>query len=83
MCVGTPFTKNIDEMQGVLCLLRLWPFALSKGASKKDGWSNYFWSQNIKDKWLNRDASVLITLGSLLQAVMMRHSRFQTYKEQV
>lgn len=47
MLSGTPFTKKIDEMQGVLSLLRLWPFALSKGADQKGGWTNWFWVQEV------------------------------------
>ena len=49
MLSGTPFTKNFDEIQGVLCLLRLWPFALSKGVdgAKKHGWTNWFWQQEV------------------------------------
>lgn len=82
MLSGTPFTKKIDEMQGVLSLLRLWPFALSKGADKKGGWTNWFWVQEVKEKWERKDASVLRTLLGLLQGVMMRHSRFQCYIEE-
>ena len=81
MLSGTPFTKNIDEMQGVLSLLRLWPFALSKGADQKGGWTNWFWVQEVKEKWELKDARVLQTLMSLLRGVMMRHSRFQCYLE--
>lgn len=81
MLSGTPFTKQIDEMQGVLSLLRLWPFALSKGADHDKGWTNWFWIQEIKEKWENKDEHVLGTLLALLRGVMMRHSRFQCYVE--
>lgn len=39
-----------------------------------------FYAQ-VSDKWNSKDPTVLDTLNALLRAVMMRHSRFQTYSD--
>jgi len=75
MLSGTPITTKIEDLQGEMSLLRIWPFTLGKGADA--GWQNHFWEANCKTPWGQRDHSCLATFKALVKGTMMRHSREQ------
>jgi len=41
MLSGTPLTNKLEDLQGEMSLLRVWPFTLGKGSDA--GWMNHFW----------------------------------------
>ncbi|KAH8058800.1 hypothetical protein JL720_13990 [Aureococcus anophagefferens] len=75
MLSGTPITTKIEDLQGEMSLLRVWPFTLGKGADS--AWQNHFWESNCKNPWDRRQNECLPTFRSLVKGTMMRHSREQ------
>ena len=71
MVSGTPLYDKISDLQGELYFLRVSPF----GAGHEDG----FWRHVIGDPWHEKDESALDALQVLLNGVMMRHSKTQTW----
>ena len=71
MVSGTPLYDKISDLQGELYFLRVSPF----GAGHEDG----FWRHVIGDPWQERNESALDALQVLLNGVMMRHSKTQTW----
>ena len=71
MVSGTPLYDSIDDLNGELNFLKIWPFALR---DKEDG----FWANSIGGPWERKDPVVLKRLDLLLSGVMMRHSKKQT-----
>ena len=71
MVSGTPLCNSIEDLHGELRFLRIWPFSLS---DKTDG----FWKKCIGDTYKGRKKSSLKLLKSLIDVVMMRHSKSQT-----
>ena len=70
MISGTPMTTSIDDLNGELKFLRVWPFSLS---DKDDG----FWEHRIGNAWAARDPAALDLLDPLLSTVLIRHSKSQ------
>jgi E3 ubiquitin-protein ligase SHPRH len=77
MLSGTPLTTKLEDLQGELTLLRVWPFVLSKG--KETGWSNWFWEQNVKQPWEQKERDSLRVVHQLVKSVALRHSKMQRY----
>jgi hypothetical protein len=71
MVSGTPLYDGIDDLNGELHFLNVWPFSLR---DTEDG----FWQNKIGLPWQRRDPAVLGRLQLLLGGVMMRHSKQQT-----
>jgi hypothetical protein len=76
MLSGTPLTNKLDDLRGELSLLRVWPFTL--GTNSDSEWQSWFWDQNVKGPWDERDKECLPVVHSLLSAISIRHSRLQT-----
>lgn len=72
MVSGTPLCTKIADLHGELNFLQVWPFCLS---DSKDG----FWETKIGQPFEQKDANSLHLLYSLMDSVMMRHSKTQTY----
>jgi SNF2-related domain len=72
MVSGTPLCTKIADLHGELNFLQVWPFCLS---DSKDG----FWEMKIGVPFEKKDANSLHLLYSLMDSVMMRHSKTQTY----
>ena len=72
MVSGTPLCTKIADLHGELNFLQVWPFCLS---DSKDG----FWETKIGVPFEKKDAKSLHLLYSLMDSVMMRHSKTQTY----
>ena len=72
MVSGTPLCTKIADLHGELNFLQVWPFCLS---DSKDG----FWETKIGVPFEKKDADSLYLLYSLMDSVMMRHSKTQTY----
>ena len=72
MISGTPLTTSINDLNGELQFLRVWPFSLS---DKDDG----FWEHRIGNAWASRDPAALDLLNPLLATVMIRHSKSQRH----
>ena len=72
MVSGTPLINKVDDLNGELQFLQVWPFSLS---DKHDG----FWARKIGDPFLQKDENALKLLYSLIDVVMMRHSKSQRY----
>lgn len=72
MVSGTPLCSKIADLHGELNFLQVWPFCLS---NSQDG----FWDSKIGHPYATNQDSALILLYALLDAVMMRHSKTQTY----
>lgn len=75
MLSGTPFTSKIDDLRGVLSILRVWPFTL--GSADDAGWNDYFWKDYVAGPWRSKDPAVLPRLKDLIASCTMRHSRDQ------
>ena len=71
MVSGTPLYEGIDDLNGELNFLQIWPFALRDA---EDG----FWHLKIGQPWERKEPLVLDKLELLLGGVMMRHSKTQT-----
>lgn len=74
MISGTPLVNRIEDLNGELQFLKIWPFSLS---DLEDG----FWQMKIGDPFRNKDESSLELLYALIDVVMMRHSKSQRYIE--
>ena len=72
MVSGTPLINNIDDLNGELQFLKVWPFCLS---DKHDG----FWMQKIGKPFARKDENALKLLYALVDVVMIRHSKSQRY----
>lgn len=72
MVSGTPLCSKIGDLHGELNFLQVWPFCLSNA---QDG----FWDANIGNPYKANKHSALVLLYALLDAVMMRHSKTQSY----
>jgi SNF2-related domain len=72
MVSGTPLCSKIGDLHGELNFLQVWPFCLSNA---QDG----FWDANIGNPYSANEDSALVLLYALLDAVMMRHSKTQSY----
>lgn len=70
MVSGTPLCSKIEDLHGELNFLKVWPFCLS---NRQDG----FWDLKIGKPYREREESALTLLHSLMDAVMMRHSKSQ------
>ena len=70
MVSGTPLCSKIEDLHGELNFLKVWPFCLS---DRQDG----FWNLKIGKPYLSKDENALKLLHSLMDAVMMRHSKSQ------
>ena len=79
MLSGTPLTNRLDDLQGILSLLRVWPFTL--GAGSDAGWQNHFWAGSCNEPWRRRERPMLATLYALLRATTMRHARDQARRD--
>ena len=73
MVSGTPLYDKISDLQGELNFLRVSPF----GAGHEDG----FWRHVIGAPWQASDDSALDALQLLLNGVMMRHSKTQSWMD--
>ncbi|KAJ1480333.1 hypothetical protein T484DRAFT_1811127 [Baffinella frigidus] len=74
MVSGTPLYTSIDDLNGELAFLGVFPFCLD---DKEDG----FWLARISDCFSSREPVALDRLSTLLRAVMIRHSKSQTYRQ--
>lgn len=72
MMSGTPLATSIDDLNGELGFLSVWPFALS---DREDG----FWAHRIADPFQKRDPQALELLTQLIKVTMIRHSKAQKY----
>jgi hypothetical protein len=72
MVSGTPLINKIDDLNGELQFLKVWPFCLS---DKDDG----FWLQKIGKPFASKDEHALRLLYALIDVVMIRHSKSQRY----
>ena len=72
MVSGTPIINKLADLNGELNFLKVFPFCLS---DKEDG----FWKKKIGDPFKEKDENALLLLHSLIDVVMMRHSKSQTY----
>ena len=79
MLSGTPLTNRLDDLQGILSLLRVWPFTL--GAGSDAGWQNHFWAGSCNEPWQRKERPMLATLYALLRATTMRHARDQARRD--
>ena len=68
---GTPMHTGVDDINGELKFLSVWPFALSNAS---DG----FWKVKITQAMRQRDHGALHLLRALLSGVALRHSKSQT-----
>jgi SNF2 family DNA or RNA helicase len=70
MVSGTPLYTSLDDLNGELNFLGVTPFCLNDAT---DG----FWGQRIRRPWDNQDPDSLKLLHTLLDGIMMRHSKSQ------
>ena len=70
MVSGTPLHNSIDDLNGELAFLGVWPFCL---LDSEDG----FWEKIVAEPFKQRDAAALDLLHALLKVVMIRHSKAQ------
>jgi len=70
MVSGTPMRDGVQDLNGSLMFLGVWPFSLS---DKSDG----FWAQRIGRPWEQRNPESLVLLNALLAGVALRHSKSQ------
>eukprot|EP00899_Mesostigma_viride_P014310 jgi/Mesvir1/22880/Mv19405-RA.1 len=70
MVSGTPLYNSIDDLNGELQFLRVWPFSFHDST---DG----FWEFKIGNPWAAKDPAALDLLHLLLRGVMIRHSKSQ------
>ena len=68
---GTPMHTGVDDVNGELMFLSVWPFALSNAT---DG----FWKEKITKAMNQRQPGALHLLRALLSGVALRHSKSQT-----
>ena len=72
MVSGTPFVSKIEDLHGELNFLKVWPFSLN---NKRDG----FWDHKIGKPFADHDEQSLKLLYLLIDNVMMRHTKSQSY----
>ena len=70
MVSGTPLHGGVDDLNGELDFLGVWPFCLS---DQTDG----FWAHRIGTPFANRDAECLPLLRALLRGAVVRHTKAQ------
>jgi E3 ubiquitin-protein ligase SHPRH len=70
MVSGTPLHGGVDDLNGELDFLGVWPFCLS---DQTDG----FWAHRIGTPFANRDEECLPLLRALLRGVVVRHTKAQ------
>ena len=70
MVSGTPLHAGVDDLNGELAFLGVWPFCLS---DQTDG----FWAHRIARPWAARDEDALLLLHALLRGVTVRHTKAQ------
>ena len=77
MISGTPLYTSIDDLNGELNFLGVYPFCLNDAT---DG----FWGSKIGRPWKeDKDPASVALLDLLLKGVMMRHSKCQVYASSV
>jgi len=74
MISGTPIFRDVNDLNGELHFLGVWPFALR---DEVDG----FWGRKVDLPWKAQEPAALDLLQTLLRGVMMRHSKSQTYMD--
>jgi SNF2 family DNA or RNA helicase len=76
MVSGTPLINKIDDLNGELQFLKVWPFCL---LDSEDG----FWHKKIGEPFAKKrkDDTALQLIYSLIDVVMMRHSKSQRYED--
>jgi SNF2 family DNA or RNA helicase len=74
MISGTPIFRDVNDLNGELHFLGVWPFALR---DEVDG----FWGRKIQAPWDMQEPLALDLLHTLLRGVMIRHSKSQSYKD--
>lgn len=70
MVSGTPLHQSVDDLNGELNFLGVWPFCLS---DVTDG----FWAHKIGGPFGNRDNECLGLIHALLKGVCVRHTKAQ------
>ena len=75
MLSGTPLTNKIDDLQGILALLRVWPFTLGRG--EDTGWQNHFWETHCLEPWQRKHDDMFTVVRTLVRATLFRHGRDQ------
>lgn len=70
MVSGTPLHAGVDDLNGELAFLGVWPFCLS---DQTDG----FWAHRIARPWAAREEDALHLLHALLRGVTVRHTKAQ------
>ncbi|XXQ29804.1 RING-type domain-containing protein [Plasmodiophora brassicae] len=71
MVSGTPLFSSINDLNGELNFLAVMPFCLN---DNDDG----FWGARIGRPWAQREPDALKLLHTLLDGIMIRHSKSQT-----
>ena len=71
MVSGTPMHTGVNDLNGELMFLGVWPFSLSNSV---DG----FWERNVAGTFAAKDPYALRMLRALLSGVALRHSKTQT-----
>ena len=73
MVSGTPLYSSIDDLNGILAFLKIWPFSLS---DREDG----FWGLRIGQPWQTENSQFARTLVlELMSKICMRHSKAQCH----
>ena len=70
MVSGTPLHGSVDDLNGELHFLGVWPFCLS---DRVDG----FWAHRIGSPFVNKDPECLRLVHALLRGVCVRHTKAQ------
>ena len=70
MVSGTPLYTSLDDLNGELNFLGVTPFCLNDAT---DG----FWGLRIRQPWNNQEENALDLLHTLLDGIMIRHSKKQ------
>ena len=70
MVSGTPLHGGVDDLNGELAFLGVWPFCLS---DQTDG----FWAHRVGRPWAAKDPDALPLLHALLRGVIVRHTKAQ------
>ena len=70
MVSGTPLHTGVDDLNGELAFLGVWPFCLS---DQTDG----FWAHRVGKPWAAKEEEALTLLHALLRGVIVRHTKAQ------
>lgn len=70
MVSGTPLHAGVDDLNGELAFLGVWPFCLS---DQTDG----FWAHRVGRPWAAQQEEALPLLHALLRGVVVRHTKAQ------